>query len=101
MSESAEEYPYLTNLLGAYFHQDCYDHGDTDEDIINDYVNSTRSDQRNGLRSDIDRFLRTYSQNLIDAVDRIFSPDVQLATDNAAMAHWLREVASHVTAADT
>jgi hypothetical protein len=99
MPDSAENYPYLANLLGAYFHQDCYDYGDTNHDIIDDYVNSTRTDQRCGLRLDIDKFLRTYPQNLIDAMDRIFSPDVLLAPNDANMAQWLREVAERVKAA--
>jgi CdiI immunity protein len=100
MIESAENYPYLANLLGAYFHQDCHDFGDTNEEIIRDYVDTTRADQRLGLRSDIDAFLRAHPQNLIDAVDRTFSPDVALAPNDSAMAQWLREVALQVSAAD-
>jgi hypothetical protein len=93
MAHYSEQYPYLEHLLGAYFHQDCYDFGDTNEDILNDYVESNWPHQRLGLRADIERFLHAHPDDAFEAMTKRFSMSAYPQLDNMSMAKWLREVA--------
>lgn len=87
-----EPYPSLKHFLGGYFHQDCYDAGDTDEDIVRDFVDTTWDYQRFGLIADIHRILHQHGNDLLKALDQAFAPDIVIGeTDEEAKA-WLLNV---------
>lgn len=83
-------YPYLSQLLGAYFHQDCYDEGDSDEDILRDFARVAPAHELLGARADIQRLLGQERGQLHDAVERLFTPQIILGEDDAQVEAWLR-----------
>ncbi len=84
-----EPYPYLSQLLGAYFHQDCYDEGEGDEDILRAFARDQPEHELLGARADIQRLLAEERANLCDAVERLFSPSIILGANDAEVAAWL------------
>ena len=95
----AETYPYLAHLLGAYFHQDCYDDGETDAEIIADFIASTWPYQRLGTRADIERLLHQHADDLLVTINTLFKPDIEMPSPHEATADWLRAVAAKLAAA--
>ncbi|HEX3435661.1 MAG TPA: contact-dependent growth inhibition system immunity protein [Pseudacidobacterium sp.] len=73
-----DNYPYLDNLLGCYFHQDFDIEGDTIEEIIAAYRRDHPiSLDGLGVRADIHRLLRRYDDSeLAQEFVRIFQPDI-------------------------
>ena len=67
-----EPFPYLSALLGGYFHQDCYDFGDSDEDIMRDFRKSSWDYQRMGVRADIKRLLHQHGDDLLAVIQEAF-----------------------------
>ena len=87
-----EPFPYLSNLLGGYFHQDAYDFGDTDEDIMREFRQSSWDYQRLGVRADIRRLLHQHGDHLLEVIQKAFAPSVIVGeTDDEARA-WLTKI---------
>lgn len=87
-----EPFPYLANLLGGYFHQDAYDDGDTDEDIMREFRKTSWDYQRLGVRADIQRLLHQHGDHLVEAIQQAFQPAVIIGdTDDEARA-WLTKI---------
>jgi hypothetical protein len=82
-------YPYLEHLLGAYFHQDCYDEGATNAQLVEDFKQSTHGYEVLGLRADILRFLHLHRGDLKTAIEKAFSPDVSLGETDEGVEAWL------------
>ena len=89
---STEVYPYLEQLLGAYFHQDAFDEVESEEDIIRDFKASSWSYQQLGVRADIQRLLHEHSDDLLETVQRLFNPQVIIGTSNDEARAWLTRV---------
>jgi hypothetical protein len=85
-------YHYLNDLLSGYFHQDCYDDGATNDDIVNEYVKTNWPYDRLGLRADIERFLHAHPDDSFDEMKRIFSMSAYPELDNERMKQWLATV---------
>lgn len=94
-----ESYPYLAHLLGAYFHQDCYDDGETDAEIIADFIASTWPYQRLGTRADIERLLHQHADDLLTAINALFQPDIEMPGTATETADWLRGIAARLAGA--
>jgi hypothetical protein len=89
-----DEYPYLRNLLGAYFHQDAFDSPETtDEDILREFKQSSWEYQRLGVRADIQRLIHEHGgAHLLEVINEVFAPHVTIGrTDEEARA-WLQMV---------
>jgi CdiI immunity protein len=92
MSNDCDSYHYLPEMLGGYFHQDCYAAGVTNDDIIDEYIKTNWSYDRLGLRADIERLLHLHPDDAFDAMRRMFSMNAYPELDNTSMARWLRGV---------
>ena len=87
-----EPFPYLSTLLGGYFHQDCYDDGATDEDIMREFRKTSWDYQRLGVRADIRRLLHQHGDHLLEAIQEAFAPAIIIGqTDDEARA-WLQKI---------
>jgi hypothetical protein len=85
-------YPYLAQLLGGYFHQDCYDDGDDDEAILADYVATNHDYDVAGVLADIARFVHRHRDDAADASREIFRPSFSLGESNEEVC---RELATY------
>jgi len=88
-----ESFPYLENLLGGYFHQDCYDDGATDEDILKDFSSTSHDYERLGVRADIHRLLHQHGDQLLDFVQHVFQPNIIIGESNENARDWFLRVA--------
>ncbi len=100
MSRNYDSYYYLDDMLGSYFHQDCYDDDETVEDIVAEYIKAAWPYERLGLRADIERFLHRYPNDPLDAMRKFFRNDATPQLDNESMARWLRELVLKLKATD-
>lgn len=91
-----ESYPYLEQLLGAYFHQDCYDDGATDEEIIEDFRNTSHDYQIIGARADILRLLNEHADRLEEVLQQIFQPNIIFGETNDEVRKWLLKILSNL-----
>jgi hypothetical protein len=87
-----QQYPYLTDLLGGYFHQDAFDDGETDDDIIREFVATSHAYQRLGVRADAQRFVHQHRGELVKAIQAAFSPAVTLAESEAEWEQWFEKL---------
>jgi hypothetical protein len=85
-------FPYLGTLLGGYFHQDCYDFGDTDEDIMRDFRKSSLEYHRLGVRADIQRLLHQHGDHLLSAIQAAFSPAIIVGRTDDKARQWLLKI---------
>lgn len=85
-----EQYPYLFNLLGGWFHQDFDIQGDTIEKTIASFRESTPAEDLMGTRADIHRFLRLFDGPELDRKFReIFQSGVSPAGWEMDTKQWL------------
>jgi hypothetical protein len=84
-----QPYPYLSQLLGAYFHQDCYDESECDEDILRAFASEAAAHELLGARADIHRQLVEQRGQLRDAVEQLFAPQIILGEDDVEVEAWL------------
>jgi hypothetical protein len=87
-----ESYPYLSTLLGGYFHQDAYDDGATEEDIVRDFIGSSWDYQRLGIRADIKRLLHEHDDHLLEAIQQAFRPAVIVGRNDDEARAWLLKI---------
>jgi CdiI immunity protein len=87
-----QQYPYLSELLGGYFHQDALDDGESDEDIIRDFIATSHPYQRLGVRADVQRFLHQHRGELLKATAKAFAPAVTLGESEAELEAWLQKL---------
>ena len=87
-----QRFPYLSDLLGGYFHQDAYDDDQDDEAIMRTFRQTSWEYQRLGVRADIRRFLHQHAGELLNAVELAFRPCIIVgSTDDDARA-WLMKI---------
>lgn len=87
-----EDYPYLNELLGGYFHQDAFDSAGSVEEIIADFKTSSWDYQRLGVRADIRRLIHQHADGLLDLVQQAFSPQVIIGRNDAEARAWLLQI---------
>lgn len=92
--QNAHQYPYLAHLLSAYFHQDALDDGQTDDDIVRDFAETSHPYDVLGTRADILRLLHQHStdSDFLGTVNRAFKPDLSIGTTDAEARAWLTRV---------
>lgn len=100
MSADHDTYRYLQEVLGGYFHQDCYAGGSTNADIIDEYIRTNRTYDRLGLRADIERMLHLHPDDTFDVMESLFSMNAYPEPDNKSMARWLGEVVLRLKATE-
>jgi hypothetical protein len=88
-----DSYPYLKHFLSSYFHQDCYDSGETAEDILQEFLNFSPDYQRMGLLADIHRILHQHGDDLLSALEQAFAPDIVIGESDEEARVWLGKVA--------
>src|SRR5687767_4194944 len=94
--QAAHAYPYLAHLFSAYFHQDALDDGQSDEDIVRDFAETSHQHDVMGTRADILRFLHQHAldTDFLGSLNRTFKMDLSIgATDSEAKA-WLTRMDS-------
>jgi len=91
-------YPYLAHLFSAYFHEDALDDGQTDDDIIREFVASSHIHDVLGARADILRFLHenAASTDLVSTVNRTFKLALSIGTTDAEATAWLTRAQSRL-----
>src|SRR5690606_15516565 len=74
------QYPHIRNLLGAYLNMDVDTIAGTDDpdEIIHYYILDTPKPILEKLVSELDDFEQSYSQNLDETFEKIFSPEVDI-----------------------
>jgi len=88
---SQESYPYLAQLLGAYFHQDCYDDGDDDDAILNQFITTNHDYDILGTRADIARFLEDHRHDARAAMEQLFHSSVSFGdSDEEVRLHLMQ-----------
>lgn len=89
----SDSYPYLDFMLGSYFHQDAYDDGDSDVDIVKNFLKTTHPYEQLGVRADIMRFLHLNrdSADFLTTFKRVFSPDIIIGRTDAEAKAWLQK----------
>ncbi len=77
-SRGRQQFPYLDQLLGGYFHQDMSIHGDTVEDIVAAFRADSDPPYWRIVREDIRRFLAQPEddEELTQDFLRTFHPDL-------------------------
>jgi hypothetical protein len=88
-----EQFPYLFNLVGGWFHQDYDIEGNSLEEIVSSFKKGAPAEDVVGTRSDIRRFLRLYDgPDLQQAFVRLFEPGVLPAAWNMDLKQWLLKI---------
>lgn len=92
--QAPHPYPYLAHLFGAYFHQDALDDGQTDEDIVREFAETSHAHDVLGARADIMRFLLEHAEDgdLLRSLNSIFKLDLSIGTNDAEARAWLMRV---------
>ena len=89
--QAAHAYPYLAHLFSAYFHQDALDDGQSDEDIVREFAETSHRHDVMGTRADILRYLHQHAldTDFLGGLNGTFKMDLSIgATDGEARA-WL------------
>ncbi|HEX3435659.1 MAG TPA: contact-dependent growth inhibition system immunity protein [Pseudacidobacterium sp.] len=89
-----EQYPYLFNLIGGWFHQDFALEGDTTlEGIIAAFRKESPPEDWLGTRADIHRLLRFYNdEELPQKFGELFSHQVDAALWGMTTRQWLLRI---------
>lgn len=85
----SSRYPHLAQMLGAYFHQDCYMDGASDAEILDDFRAAKPASYVAATVKEIDRFLAAHPHGLLAALEATFAPDVTLGEDDDEACAWL------------
>lgn len=89
----AARFPHLAQMLGAYFHQDCYADGASDEDILAEFIANKPTGFVAATAEEIERFLNAHSGGLLAALDAAFAPDIIIGESEAEARDWLTAAA--------
>jgi hypothetical protein len=90
--DAATRYKQLHQFLGTQFIQDPEDDRPLDS-IVADYLGYRTADAE-GLRGDIARFIAAHDNDLEEAFERMFAPQVDPAGFDMTLRAWLEEIAS-------
>ena len=82
-------FPYLSQLLAAWFHQDWKLDNDTVDDVVADFVDSSHAVDVWATVADIRRFL-VYNQEADAMYRRIFPNEITSPEPGMGAADWLR-----------
>jgi CdiI immunity protein len=91
------DFPHLDHLIKAYFHQD-YDliAGDI-EGLMSDFVQTSARAEREGARSDIERYLATHRHDLDQAFRSAYGFDVDPQLWGLSTEGFVRKLAGLLT----
>ncbi|HET6333660.1 MAG TPA: contact-dependent growth inhibition system immunity protein [Polyangiales bacterium] len=91
---TSDPYPYLDHLLGGFFHQDAYELGHNDAEIVREFRAHARDYELLGLRADILRYLHLHDDDsqLLKSFNRMFAPSVSIGANDAEARAWLGRV---------
>jgi CdiI immunity protein len=93
---AAHPYPYLAHLFGAYFHQDALDDGQTDEDVLREFSETSHAHDVLGTRADILRFLHEHAgdKDFLGSLNRTFTLDLSIGSTDVDARAWLARAES-------
>ena len=100
MTDTADAYPELTQLIDAHFHQDMELFGDTNDEVMAGWTQGATAATRAALAAEIDAFLATHPVQPLAAFDALFAPDMPLADDDAGLVETLKSM-RRIAAGDT
>jgi hypothetical protein len=86
------EYPALKDLMGGMFHQDFDLVGNTVVEIMHAFRDVTPLAEQAKLKDEIARFLATHGDDLDDAFERTFRPDIIPAAFSGSTRGFLEEI---------
>jgi len=89
---SADAYPALADLIGAWFHQDYDIEGETIPEIIAGFRAVTSSPERALVRADIERFVAEHPSDLEDAFESVFRPGVMPSAFSGSTRAFLDDI---------
>ena len=89
-------YPHLDRLLGGYFHQDCYDDGESDGDIVANYIDTQSEAAVAATLRDIERFVADHPTGMLTAFERAFNPSILIGENDGEAKDWLTTIASRL-----
>jgi hypothetical protein len=91
---TSDPYPYLDHLLGGYFHQDAYELGHSDEEIVHEFKSHARDYELLGLRADILRYLHLHDDDpqFLKSFNRVFTPSITLGHNDGEAREWLERL---------
>lgn len=89
-----ETYPYLSDLLGGYFHQDAWADGATVESIIEEYKRTSWPYEQLGTRADLQRLLHLHDDDpaFLKTLEATFSASTVVGENDEDARKWLRRV---------
>jgi putative acetyltransferase len=92
----AHPYPYLAQLFDAFFHQNEFREGKTDDDILRAFSDSSHPHDVLGTRADSLRFLREHGndENFVASLYRYFQLELSTGATDADARAWLASVES-------
>jgi len=96
---SADAYPALADLIGAWFHQDFDIEGETIPEIIAAFRAVTTPAERALVSSDIARFVAEHPHDLEEAFQSTFRPGVIPSAFSGSARGFLDDINSALTAA--
>ena len=87
-----ESYPYLSQLLGSWFHQDFDIDGETLEEILARYKAVSSVAETRATKADIKKFIEQSGNHLDTDFIKIFHPDVDPKGWGMTTKEWLMRI---------
>jgi contact-dependent growth inhibition (CDI) system CdiI-like immunity protein len=85
-------YPALSDLMGSMFHQDFDVAGDTLAEIVQAFREVSSRAEQVALENEIERFLLEHADNVDDAFEKMFRPEVIPAAFSGSTRAFLEEI---------
>jgi hypothetical protein len=86
------EYPAIAELMDGMFHQDFDLVGSTVAEIISAFRDATPPEERLGLKAEIIRFLSEHGNDLDEAFELMFRPDIIPSAFSGSTRAFLEEI---------
>jgi hypothetical protein len=87
-------YPNLSDLMGAWFHQDFDIEGNTVVEVVEAYKRVTPPATQTAVREDITKFLNDHADDVDGSFERIFNPDIIPSVLSGSTRGFLDEIRS-------
>ena len=89
---TSPEYPAIADLMGGMFHQDFDLVGNTVAEIMSAFCEVTPRDEQIDLKAEIARFLEEHGDDLEEAFEKTFRPDVIPSAFSGSTRAFLEEI---------
>lgn len=88
----AAPYTALADFLASWFHQDFDIEGETVAEVVTAYKASSSAAAQTRLRQEIEAFLRDHDDELDEAFENVFHPDIIASALSGSTRGFLEEV---------